>query len=97
MKFLETLYYFLFPIKLHWYQIRVIYSKNNIMILSNLYKIGRKKQEEILDERKIKQSLGDMHKNPILKPHLCNGLLAIEVISYLGYFNQKSKYEYIKK
>ncbi len=78
-----------FPPKLHWYQIRVIYSKGNREVFSFYARVGRRKQSDILKEREIKQSLDPLNDNPILKPHLCNGLLGIEIVCYLGRFKNK--------
>ena len=86
---LKQIFYMYFPPKLHWYQIRVLYSKGGKQIFSYNMRIGRVKQSDIIEEREIKKSLSPLNDNPLLKPHLCNGLLAIEVVCYLGRFKNK--------
>lgn len=74
--------------KRYWYQVKYYYKKKpaESSIFSWNSAVGLTNQKDILNSRVIKQSLEPIHTNKFMKPFLCNGVIDIEILSYLGKF-----------
>ncbi len=74
----------------HWYQCKYIYKdKNNKILFDFQIQKGVTDKSMILDTRQMK----DINMYDQLKPGqkylLCNGMVTIEYIAYLGYFKKR--------
>lgn len=71
----------------YWYSVRFIYLDNkNNRILDYYNEVGLKNKQDVLNHRTIKKIGLPLHLNKeIHKKYLCNGVLQIEIISYLGW------------
>lgn len=76
------------PVKYHWYELRFYYKKNGKEILNFTNQIGFVEQADVLKDREAKLVMKPLHKHPVFQPHLCNGVLTVERLAYLGYFHQ---------
>lgn len=74
--------------KRYWYQVEFIYSKNNICIFRWYSQVGILNNCKIQNIRGIKKSQTPLHHVNKTKEYLCNGILDVKIVSYLGRFKQ---------
>jgi hypothetical protein len=73
--------------KRYWYECKVKYLVNGVLIFSYITQIGLLEQKGVLNRRYMKKSDSPLHLNKkIDKKHLKNGAIDLEVICFLGYF-----------
>ena len=80
-----------FSSKYYWYEVKFIYksAKNFEKKFSFHHRLGFKDQKLILNSRDIKTTIKALHLNKgIPKRLLVNGVLEVEVFSYLGRFKR---------
>lgn len=84
----------------YWYQIKLVYKTKELnQIFSNTTQIGLARKSNILKERYCKKVFAPLHKNKDIKIRrlLCNGVLSIETISYLGYIKKEVNNEHTNR
>lgn len=75
-------------LKRHWYQIKMSYMDGNRELFYDTACVSVVCQADILKFRQIKKSAArHMVKKPGVKPLLCNGVILITVLAYLGKFD----------
>lgn len=78
---------------MYWYYVGISYrskDKSSVKIFSTELRIGLIAQFRILHPRSVKNNLHlFLYNNKKTKPLLCNGLITIDSISYLGHFKKK--------
>ena len=86
---LYTLLYAVFPKKYYWYQVKYVYrDKVNGKILFDFQgQVGLVKQNTINNQRRINKINIPLHKMDSVNHLLCNGILSVETICYLGKFS----------
>ena len=79
--------------KVHWYSVRMIYKNKDMNPLFDFVTyVGYLNQEDVFDIRMAKQYFFNHVKaTPKAKKLLCNGVVTVEIIGYLGFFAKKEK------
>jgi len=81
----------IFSRKRYWYRIKVRYIKNYRVLASAHVLLGLKYQNDILEIRTIRTYAFKIVKKELTKALLCNGIIDINEVSYLGHFASKTE------
>jgi hypothetical protein len=79
--------------KVHWYSVKMTYRSKDMSVLFDFVTyVGYLNQEDVFDFKLAKQHFFKNIKNdPRAKKLLCNGVVSVEIIGYLGFFAKKEK------
>lgn len=81
------------PQPFHWYSVRMIYKNKDMNPLFDFVTyIGYRNQSDVFDSKMAKQYFfNNVKATPKAKKLLCNGVVTVEIIGYLGFFAKKEK------
>ena len=77
----------------HWYSIKMVYKDKNMNVLFDFVTyIGYANQADVFEFKLAKKYFfKEVKATPQAKKLLCNGVVTVEVIGYLGFFAKNEK------
>lgn len=83
---LYAVFYYFFPKKYYWYQVRYIYLVKGVKIFDWVKRVGFSKNNTVLNNRLVRKNASNLYLLNGSRKFLNNGTLEFEFICYLGRF-----------